>query len=82
MTKPNVMSDIERRIAKIWEKTLKVSPIGLHDDFFVIGGDSLAAVEVMMEVEEEFSIILDPVEILEASTISDLAKMVERCKAS
>ncbi|MFD9064162.1 FkbM family methyltransferase [Kitasatospora purpeofusca] len=33
----------ERRIAAVWEETLRVAPIGVHDDLFVLGCDSLTA---------------------------------------
>ncbi|MFI8089220.1 FkbM family methyltransferase [Streptomyces sp. NPDC086080] len=36
-------TETERRIAAVWEETLKVAPIGAHDDLFMLGCDSLTA---------------------------------------
>ncbi|MFJ6770186.1 FkbM family methyltransferase [Kitasatospora sp. NPDC091257] len=36
-------TETERLIAAVWEETLKVAPIGVHDDLFTMGGDSLTA---------------------------------------
>src|SRR5262249_22923223 len=38
---------LERRIAAIWKDVLGLTEIGLHDDFFTLGGDSLKAVHVV-----------------------------------
>ena len=36
-------SDIEKQLARIWEEVLDVRPIGIHDNFFDLGGHSLSA---------------------------------------
>jgi oxalate---CoA ligase len=43
---------LERLIAEIWERHLKRTDIGLDDDFFEIGGDSLQATEMLLEIED------------------------------
>ncbi|MCH8620246.1 type I polyketide synthase [Undibacterium sp. TS12] len=40
------VSELERLIIDIWEKNLGIAGIGLHDDFFAVGGDSLALLGV------------------------------------
>ena len=37
----------ENRIAEIWQQVLKLSRVGIHDDFFTIGGHSLTAMQVV-----------------------------------
>lgn len=44
-------SEKEKRIAAVWEKVLGVGSIGVHDNFFEIGGDSLKAIVLMVELE-------------------------------
>ncbi|MEM7275052.1 MAG: AMP-binding protein, partial [Actinomycetota bacterium] len=39
---------LQRRIIDVWERILKIEPIGPDDDFFVLGGDSLAALEMIV----------------------------------
>ncbi|MEV7189327.1 FkbM family methyltransferase [Kitasatospora sp. NPDC093102] len=36
-------TETERRIAEVWEETLRAAPVGVHDDLFTLGGDSLSA---------------------------------------
>ncbi|WP_331759045.1 FkbM family methyltransferase [Streptomyces anulatus] len=36
-------TETERRLAAVWEETLKIAPIGVHDDLFTLGCDSLTA---------------------------------------
>ena len=43
---------LEILIAEIWQRLLKRTDIGMDDDFFEIGGDSLQATEMLLEVEE------------------------------
>ena len=46
---------IERRLAKLWGQLLKVKlPIGVDDDFFALGGNSLLAVRLIAEVNRSF----------------------------
>ncbi len=45
-------SDLERSIVSIWERVLRTEPISTDDDFFALGGDSLAALEMMSNLSE------------------------------
>jgi acyl carrier protein len=44
----------ERGLVAIWEEILGQGPIGIEDDFFVSGGDSVKAIHVMFRIEERF----------------------------
>ncbi len=46
-------SPLEATIVSLWEQVLGVEPIGVDDDFFALGGDSLAALEMVMAVSAE-----------------------------
>ncbi|MHB1328062.1 MAG: amino acid adenylation domain-containing protein, partial [Gemmatimonadales bacterium] len=47
-------TDAERAMARIWEDVIGVSPVGVHDHFFEIGGHSLMAVRVLARVRAVF----------------------------
>jgi thioesterase domain-containing protein/non-ribosomal peptide synthetase component F len=49
-------SDAERRLAAIWERFLRQSPIGVDDDFFQLGGQSILAARVITAIEKEFGV--------------------------
>ncbi|MDD2050654.1 amino acid adenylation domain-containing protein [Pseudomonas putida] len=46
-------SDLEKRVAAIWQDLLKVPAISMHDNFFELGGHSLLAIQVMARVQLE-----------------------------
>ena len=52
---------------------LGVDPVGLDDDFFDLGGDSLAVVELVAAIDERFGIEVAATTILEAPTVATLA---------
>ena len=41
----------KRRLTRIWERVLRTSPIGMHDNFFDLGGDSLLAVRILADLK-------------------------------
>ena len=63
----------EFQILKIWQGLLQRSDIGVHDDFFEAGGDSLFAMQMLLEVEALFGHRISKSNVLEASTIHQLA---------
>jgi acetyltransferase-like isoleucine patch superfamily enzyme/acyl carrier protein len=73
-----VESSVESRIAEIWQRLLKVSPIGARDDFYTLGGDSLALATMLIEVEESFKIAIPVDSFLRAPTIETLATCVQQ----
>src|SRR3989339_734007 len=51
-------TDIEKRIANIWQEVLNIKKIGLNDNFFNLGGHSLKAIQVLARINKEFDIDL------------------------
>jgi thioesterase domain-containing protein/acyl carrier protein len=68
--------DIERGLAAIWERLLNVRPVGVTSNFFELGGDSLAGVDLTLEIERRFGRDLPPNVLLEAATIEQLAEII------
>jgi acetoacetyl-CoA synthetase len=69
-------------LTAIWEQVLQVSPIGPEDNFFDLGGDSLSAVTLFLEIEKLCGRQLPSVMIYNAPTISTLAAELERPNTS
>ena len=66
----------EERLAKIWSTVLRIEPIGVHDNFFVLGGHSLMAMQVMARLRETWPVEI-PIRVLfETPTIAALAEQV------
>jgi thioesterase domain-containing protein/non-ribosomal peptide synthetase component F len=64
----------EARLARIWEKLLGQSPIGVRDDFFQCGGTSVLAAELATAIERELGIRLELSTLIVAPTIEQLAQ--------
>lgn len=70
--------EVEDKLVKLWEEMLEVSPIGIQNDFFRIGGHSLLAARMIAKVEEMFGQRLDLGALAQATTIAELAEVVRR----
>lgn len=66
----------ERRLVQIWESLLNFQPIGMGDSFFEIGGDSLAAIDLMLTIEKEFQCRLPIAILIQSPTIAALAGLL------
>uniref|UniRef100_A0A832GZZ6 Amino acid adenylation domain-containing protein n=1 Tax=Oscillatoriales cyanobacterium SpSt-402 TaxID=2282168 RepID=A0A832GZZ6_9CYAN len=74
--------EYELRLADIWEFVLGIRPIGVHDNFFDVGGDSLQAVILMDRIEKVFGKTLPLSTLLTESTIGQLAEVLKQEKES
>jgi len=70
-------SDRERLIAEIWQKALGVEKIGVLDNFFDLGGDSLLAIQTATELKNAFQVDIPIVSIYEGLTVRSLARLLE-----
>lgn len=75
-------TNVELKLVHIWERLLKVSPIGIRDDFFELGGDSLVSVSLFVEVEEQFGVELPLSVLINSPTIEKLAVELTRGETS
>ena len=68
--------DVEGRVGRLWEEVLQRSPIGAHDDFFDLGGESLQAFAILARVHEAFGVTLTARDLFAAGTIAGMAGMI------
>ncbi|PHS73643.1 MAG: hypothetical protein COB22_00080 [Cycloclasticus sp.] len=52
------LSPIAKFIASLWEEALRIKEIGLNDDFFDLGGDSLKAAIFINKIQEKWNEII------------------------
>ena len=68
---------VQRAIAAIWASHLDVERVGIHENFFRIGGHSLLAVRIQHDIAEELGAEVSLQTFLDAPTVADLADAVE-----
>ncbi|HEX4049203.1 MAG TPA: amino acid adenylation domain-containing protein, partial [Elusimicrobiota bacterium] len=70
-------SPLEQQIRDIWEEVLGISPVGLRDDFFALGGNSLLAVRIMAQIEKRVGRRPPLKALFEGATIERFAEKME-----
>jgi len=71
-------SQVQQQLATIWEELLAIRPVGISDDFFELGGDSLLAMRLFSRIEQVFGKKLPLATFYTAATIECLAQVMER----
>jgi len=73
---------LEIQLTRMWEQILRTSPIGVHDNFFEIGGDSLNAVDLFLQIEKDLQKDLPISVLMQAPTIAELAMLIRQDTSS
>jgi amino acid adenylation domain-containing protein len=73
-------TDMEEKLVRIWEEILEIKGIGIHENFFEIGGDSLSAVKLFAMIKKQFEKTLPLAILYTESTIEQLSKRIENHK--
>ena len=88
-TSPDAHTDLvaprnqaERRLASLWCELLACDRVGVHDDFFEMGGHSLLAVRLFARIEQEFGCRLPLAVLFQQGTVAHLARLVEEQRRS
>jgi|SRR6185436_12576965 len=88
--RPNLDNDfvpphtpVEKVLAEIWSELLGLSEVGIHDNFFDLGGDSLLITRFLSRVHEIFKVEL-PLDVLFAGslTVAELARAIAKYQIS
>ncbi|MEM9644379.1 MAG: amino acid adenylation domain-containing protein [Planctomycetota bacterium] len=73
-------NEMERKLADLWAQTLNLPDIGIHDDFFHLGGSSLLVTRVVSELADDFEVDLPVRDFFAHPTIAMLAKHLRSLK--
>ncbi|HUG52223.1 MAG TPA: phosphopantetheine-binding protein [Vicinamibacteria bacterium] len=71
----------EGKIAQIWQKFMALDTIGVHDNFFDLGGHSLMGTQLMAKVREALEVDFAMAVLYEAPTVAEMAARVEEAHA-
>jgi amino acid adenylation domain-containing protein len=69
-------TEAERQLARIWAEVFKLDAVGVNDNFFAIGGDSITSIQVVAAARRQ-GLVLSAREIFECQTIAALAARIE-----
>lgn len=68
----------ERRIAGVWQRSLGFRQVGIHDGFFELGGDSVFANQMLLEVNKTMGVSITAAAAFEDLTVARLAELAEQ----
>ncbi|MFZ5635058.1 MAG: SDR family oxidoreductase [Pseudomonadota bacterium] len=72
--------DTQTRLVRIWKDLLGVRDVGIHDDFFDLGGDSLSAIRLLSRCREEFHVDQTLASLLDHPTIARLSVRIAQLR--
>ncbi|HET8846976.1 MAG TPA: KR domain-containing protein, partial [Ktedonobacteraceae bacterium] len=70
-------AEAEQNIVKLWQDLLGIKQIGIHDDFFELGGNSLLGTQLISRLRQMFQVDLSLRTLFEAPTVAELAISIE-----
>jgi len=73
-------TETESRVAEVWQGMLEIDQVGIHDDFFALGGHSLYATQIISRVRDHFDVELSLQALFEYPTVAGLSAQVEELK--
>ena len=69
-------TELERKLAAIWQEVLDLEAVGTNQSFFDLGGTSLLSVRLFSGIKREFGVSLEPALLFRAATIGAMAKVL------
>jgi len=72
---------IEKVLAQCWAEVLGLEQVGIHDDFFVLGGDSLMAAHLLTAINEKLHVEIEISRFFDEPTIAETARYIETSPA-
>ncbi|MGI2908927.1 SDR family oxidoreductase [Tolypothrix sp. VBCCA 56010] len=69
-------NEVEQIVAEIWQQVLGIEKVGIHDNFFDLGGNSLISIQVISQMQKELNIQIPLVSLYKSPTVSSLAEIL------
>jgi len=70
-------TDMEERLARIWQEILKLPRIGVHDTFLELGGNSLAGMRIINRINQVYGTRLSMQTIFTSPTIAAMTQAIQ-----
>ncbi|HEX6527978.1 MAG TPA: phosphopantetheine-binding protein [Streptosporangiaceae bacterium] len=75
-------TEMEHLIVSVWTDVLKAEVSSRYDDFFLLGGSSMSAIQVSAELTERLGFRVPPRTVYEFTELADLAERLTRLRAA
>jgi hypothetical protein len=70
-------NDAEAALARIWRELLGLEEVGVHDNFFEVGGNSLVGTQLAARIRQAFGVRVPLRSLFDTGTIAELAGVIE-----
>ncbi len=70
-------TELEHTIAKAWQAALGVDQVGVHDNFFDLGGHSLLMIQLHQKLRTELSVDIELLHLFQFPTIDSLVRFLQ-----
>ncbi|MGI8582286.1 MAG: amino acid adenylation domain-containing protein, partial [Chitinophagaceae bacterium] len=67
-------NEIERKLAEIWKQVLDIEKVGVHNNFFELGGDSLLAIRLLSSIRKELVVEMPISDVFDYPTIASFVE--------
>jgi acyl carrier protein len=71
-------NEVERKLVEMWSEILKKDRVGIHDNFFDLGGQSLKAMRLMAMIKETFGIKIPLIVFFQVGTVKGIGELISR----
>ena len=69
-------TEVEKELAAMWQEVMGIERVGVHDDFFDLGGHSLIATQLVARIRDAFQFSLPLVTLFETPTVAEIARLI------
>ncbi|TMR99681.1 phosphopantetheine-binding protein [Nonomuraea basaltis] len=69
---------VEHRLADIIKELLRIDTVGIHDNYFALGGSSILATRLAAQIHEIFAVEVPLLEVLASPTVDELAQLIDQ----
>ncbi len=76
------VTPLQHRLAGIWKQVLGLDRVGLHDNFFSLGGYSLLSIKLSHRIRQELDVSLTLASIFAAPTLVAMARLIDTKRSS
>jgi acyl carrier protein len=74
-------NDTEEQLARMWQEVLETERVGVEDDFFELGGDSIAATQLISRINDAFAVNLSLGAVFDSPTIAQMSLVLAQAQA-